>query len=238
MEKRILIEEDFSKFKEIAGDLKQFMPVLNEIKASFEGLEIGAFTNEVLKESFLLGPKKYIEIYLKNLNNQLDKWGAISIIRQNAIAGSEKLTERFKNAVADAKRFQPEIYSANRPKLPLKFISFEDGHFVISREDKEMILENYCRLYLETPEEIMLYEASKKLSEAFNEYLDFFNSTGIPSINKHYAGSHVLKYDEDAKKMVLYPGGIKAVASYKKRKAEFDSERNERNQKRIDAQKV
>ena len=152
--------------------------------------------------------------------------GAISIIRQNAIAGSEKLTERFKNAVADAKRFQPEIYSANRPKLPLKFISFEDGHFVISREDKEMILENYCRLYLETPEEIMLYEASKKLSEAFNEYLDFFNSTGIPSINKHYAGSHVLKYDEDAKKMVLYPGGIKAVATYKKRREEYDSFQN------------
>ena len=225
MKNRILIEEDFDKFKEIANDLKQFMPVLNEIKESFEGLEIGAFTNEVLKESFLLGPKKYINIYIENLNNQLDKWGAISVIRQNAIAGSEKLTERFQKAVDNAKRFYPEIYSANRPKLPLKFISFEDGRFVISREDKEMILENYCRIYLETPEEIMLYEASKKLSEAFNEYLEIFNSTGIPSINKHYSGSHVLKYDEDTKKMILHPGGIKALASYKKRKEEYDSMR-------------
>ena len=225
MKNRILIEEDFNKFKEIANDLKQFMPVLNEIKESFEGLEIGAFTNEVLKESFLLGPKKYINIYIENLNNQLDKWGAISVIRQNAIAGSEKLTERFQKAVDNAKRFYPEIYSANRPKLPLKFISFEDGRFVISREDKEMILENYCRIYLETPEEIMLYEASKKLSEAFNEYLEIFNSTGIPSINKHYSGSHVLKYDEDTKKMILHPGGIKALASYKKRKEEYDSMR-------------
>ena len=225
MKNRILIEEDFDKFKEIANDLKQFMPVLNEIKESFEGLEIGAFTNEVLKESFLLGPKKYIDIYIENLNNQLDKWGAISVIRQNAIAGSEKLTERFQKAVDNAKRFYPEIYSANRPKLPLKFISFEDGRFVISREDKEMILENYCRIYLETPEEIMLYEASKKLSEAFNEYLEIFNSTGIPSINKHYSGSHVLKYDEDTKKMILHPGGIKALASYKKRKEEYDSMR-------------
>lgn len=225
MKNRILIEEDFNKFKEIANDLKQFMPVLNEIKESFEGLEIGAFTNEVLKESFLLGPKKYIDIYIENLNNQLDKWGAISVIRQNAIAGSEKLTERFQKAVDNAKRFYPEIYSANRPKLPLKFISFEDGRFVISREDKEMILENYCRIYLETPEEIMLYETSKKLSEVFNEYLEIFNSTGIPSINKHYAGSHVLKYDEDTKKMILNPGGIKALASYKKRKEEYDSMR-------------
>ena len=225
MKNRILIEEDFDKFKEIANDLKQFMPVLNEIKESFEGLEIGAFTNEVLKESFLLGPKKYIDIYIENLNNQLDKWGAISVIRQNAIAGSEKLTERFQKAVDNAKRFYPEIYSANRPKLPLKFISFEDGRFVISREDKEMILENYCRIYLETPEEIMLYETSKKLSEVFNEYLEIFNSTGIPSINKHYAGSHVLKYDEDTKKMILNPGGIKALASYKKRKEEYDSMR-------------
>lgn len=237
MKNRILIEEDFNKFKEIANDLKQFMPVLNEIKESFEGLEIGAFTNEVLKESFLLGPKKYIEIYIENLNNQLDKWGAISVIRQNAIAGSEKLTERFQKAVDNAKRFYPEIYSANRPKLPLKFISFEDGRFVISREDKEMILENYCRIYLETPEEIMLYETSKKLSEAFNEYLEIFNSTGIPSINKHYSGSHVLKYDEDTKKMILHPGGIKALASYKKRKEEYDSDRNEKTKKRVDAQR-
>ena len=57
MEKRILIKEDLHLFRQIATDLKQFMPVLNETKASFECLEIGAFTNEIFKETVLLGPK-------------------------------------------------------------------------------------------------------------------------------------------------------------------------------------
>lgn len=226
MEKRILIKEDLHLFRQIATDIKQFMPVLNELKSSFEGLEIGAFTNEIFKETVLLGPKKYIEIYVKNLNNQLDKLGITSsVIRQNAIKDHENVIERFKKAVDDAKRFYPEIYSANRPKLTIKFISYEKGLFVISKEDKEMILENYCRIYLETEEEIKLYEVSQKLANAFNEYLEIFNTTGIQSINKHYAGSHVLKYDNETKRMIIYAEGVKGVSSYKRRREEYDSMR-------------
>ena len=67
MKKRILIKEDQERFVEISKDLKQFMPVLKEIKASFEALEIGEFTNEDFKKIVLLGPKNYMEIYIKNL---------------------------------------------------------------------------------------------------------------------------------------------------------------------------
>ena len=86
MENRILIKEDLEKFIEISKDLKQFKPVLNELKSSFEALQIGALTDKDFKQIILLGPTKHTEIYVKNLNNQLDKLGVVSsIIRQNAI---------------------------------------------------------------------------------------------------------------------------------------------------------
>ena len=221
MKNRILIKENTEQFKEITKDLKQFTPVLNELKSSFEALEIGALTNDTFKQIILLGASKQIESYIKDLNNQLDKQGITSsVIRQNAIKDHESVIERFKKAVNDAKKFYPEIYSANRPKLVLKFISYENG-FCISEEDKEMILESYCRIYLETEEEIKLFQVSQNLAEAFNEYLEIFNQTGIQSIDKHYSGSHVLKYDNDNNVMIINPEGVKGVSNYKKRRKEL-----------------
>lgn len=238
MEKRILIKEDLHLFRQIATDLKQFMPVLNEIKASFEGLEIGAFTNEIFKETVLLGPKKYIEIYVKNLNNQLDKLGITSsVIRQNAIKDHENVIERFKKAVDDAKRFYPEIYSANRPKLTIKFISYEKGLFVISEEDKEMILENYCRIYLDDDQEIEILETTKVLQENFNKYLDILSSSGINVFDKFLSLNHVLLINEEGKAEIKMEG-IKSISTWKKRHEAYILERNEKNQKRIDAQKI
>ena len=225
MEKRILIKEDQERFKEIAKDLKQFMPVLNEIKASFEALEIGEFTNETFKQIILLGHTKHIDIYVKNLNNQLDKAGiTIQIIRQNAIKDHEVVIERFKKAVNDAKRFYPEIYSANRPKLVLKFISYQDGVFVISKEDKEMILESFCRTYLETEEEIKFYEIVENLKESFNKYLDVYNTLGVPNSNSFLTITNIFKVDEN-RKFVIIPGNVKSLFSYKKRREEYDSMR-------------
>ena len=238
MKERILIKEDLHLFRQIATDLKQFMPVLKELKSSFEDLQIGAFTNETFKQIILLGHTKHIDIYVKNLNNQLDKAGiTIQIIRQNAIKDHEVVIERFKKAVNDAKRFYPEIYSANRPKLVLKFISYQDGVFVISKEDKEMILETFCRIYIDNEEEEKLLEVVEKLKEAFNEYLDFYKTTGIPNANNYLTISQVLRSDESGK-FTTDPMVVKNLVSYKKRKEELDFERNERNQKRIDAQRV
>lgn len=238
MEKRILIKEDQERFKEIAKDLKQFMPVLNEIKASFEALEIGEFTNEDFKKIVLLGPKKYIEIYVKNLNNQLDKLGiTISVIRQNAIKDHENVIERFKKAVDDAKRFYPEIYSANRPKLTIKFISYEKGLFVISKEDKEMILETFCRIYLDNDQEIEILETVKKLQEVFNQYMEILDNSGIKHFNKFLSLGDVFEITQEGKAEIKMEG-IKSIYSWKKRQEAYFLERNERNQKRIDAQKV
>lgn len=237
MEKRILIKEDLYLFKQIATDLKQFMPVLNEIKASFEALEIGAFTNEIFKETVLLGPKKYMEIYIQNLNNQLDKIGITnSIIRQNAIKDHEKVIERFKKAVDDAKRFYPEIYSANRPKLTLKFISFQGGLFIISKEDKEMILETFCRIYLDDDQEIEILETANELQKNFNKYLDILNSSGINVFDKFLSLNHIFIINEEGK-VEIKMEGVKSISTWKKRHEAHILERNERSKKRIDAQR-
>ena len=237
MKNRILIKEDQERFVEISKDLKQFMPVLKELKSSFEALEIGEFTNDTFKQIILLGASKQIESYIKDLNNQLDKQGVTSsIIRQNAIKDHESVIERFKKAVNDAKKFYPEIYSANRPKLVLKFISYENG-FCISEEDKEMILESYCRIYIDNEEESKLLEVVERLKEAFNEYLDFYKTTGIPNINSFLTITEVFKIDED-RKFITDPMVVKNLISFKKRHEAYTLERNERNQKRIDAQKV
>ena len=238
MENRILIKEDNNLFRQIAQDLKQFMPVLNELKSSFEALEIGALTDKDFKQIILLGPTKHMEIYVKNLNNQLDKAGIISsVIRQNVIKGNEIVIERFKKAVNDAKSFQPNTYATSRPKLVLKFISYQDGLFVISKEDKEMILETFCRTYLENDEEIKLLKTVEKLKEAFNEYLDFYKTTGIPNVNSFLAITEVFKIDED-RKFITDPIAVKNLVSFRKRHEAYILERNEKNQKRIDAQRV
>ena len=238
MEKRILIKEDLHLFRQIATDLKQFMPVLNEIKASFEALEIGAFTNEIFKETVLLGPKKHMEIYVKNLNNQLDKLGITSsVIRQNAIKDHENVIERFKKAVDDAKRFYPEIYTANRPKLTIKFISYEKGLFVISKEDKEMILETFCRIYLDDDQEIEILETAKELQKNFNKYLDILNSSGINVFDKFLSLNHIFIINEEGK-VEIKMEGVKSISTWKKRHEAHILERNERSKKRIDAQRV
>ena len=238
MEKRILIKEDQEKFKEIAKDLKQFMPFLNEIKASFEALEIGEFTNEDFKKIVLLGPKNYMEIYIQNLNNQLDKLGVtISVIRQNAIKDHKNVIERFKKAVDDAKRFYPEIYSANRPKLTIKFISYEKGLFVICKEDKEMILETFCRIYLDDDQEIEILETAKELQKNFNKYLDILNSSGINVFDKFLSLNHIFIINEEGK-VEIKMEGVKSISTWKKRHEAHILERNERSKKRIDAQKA
>lgn len=44
--------------------------------------------------------------------------------------------------------------------------------------------------------------------------LDVFSKTGIPSINHHYSGSHVLRYDDHMNQMIVNPEGVKRVSSY------------------------
>lgn len=217
MENKKLLKEDIHKFAEIASDLKQFIPHLNELKSSYEALEIGTFTNTVFKEIVLSGPTKSIETYVKSLTDQLDKIGITnSTIRENAIKNHEYVIERFKKALSDAKKFIPETYSANRPKLSLKYISVNDktGYFHISSHDKEMILESYCRIYLDREQEVKNFEKIESLRDCFNEYLEIAKSAKIQSYNKYLLLGHVLVINDEGKAEIS-PEGVKGLFGFK-----------------------
>lgn len=225
MKKRILIKENKGLFTEIAKDLKQFIPLLNELKSSYEALEIGPFTNDYYKELILLGPEKYVQKYIKSLNDQLDKMGVKnSIMRKNAIKDHESVIEKFRSSVLNAKRFNPETYSATRPKLTLKFISYEDG-FCISKVDKEMILETYCRIYLDNEEEIKIMDSIKALQLGFNQYLEILKNSGINGYNKFLLLGHVFKINNEGEAEIDFEG-VKYITSYKKRYQEHLSTLN------------
>lgn len=219
MENKKLLKEDIQKFAEISSDLKQFIPHLNELKSSYEALEIGTFTNTVFKEIVLSGPTKSIEAYVKSLTDQLDKIGIKnSIIRENAIKNHEHVIERFKKALFDAKKFAPETYSANRPKLSLKFISVNDktGFFHISSHDKEMILESYCRIYLDSKQEVKDFEVIERLRDTFNEYLEIVKSAKVQTHNKYLTLAHALIINNE-NKAEISPEGVKGLFGFKSR---------------------
>ena len=47
---RILIQENKNLLFEISSDLKQYLPHLDQVKKSYENLQLGNFSNEILKE--------------------------------------------------------------------------------------------------------------------------------------------------------------------------------------------
>lgn len=62
---RILIHENKNLLSEIKTDLKQYLPLLEKVKKSYEGLQLGNFTNDILKEIVNNGTRQ-IENYLMN----------------------------------------------------------------------------------------------------------------------------------------------------------------------------
>jgi signal transduction histidine kinase len=220
MENKKLIKEDKSLCNDITKDLRDFLPALNELKSSYEALEIGGFTDEKFKELISTGTFEIAEKYIKKLNDELDNSKIqSSLIRKNMTAESKTFIHKLNDSLHRLKIVKPAIYVENRPKLSLKHISFDEV-FLISDKDQEDILESHCRIYLENEDEIKVFEVVEKLESAFNEYLEIFNESGVPHVNKHYSASHVFRIN-DMGKLDIYPEGVKFLANYKRRAAEF-----------------
>lgn len=222
MEKRILIKEDKEKFNEISQDLKQFLPILNELKDSYEAFEIGPFNNEVFKKLLLVGSAEFEEKYIDKLNNELDALKiSSSIIRKNSIEGHKINIIKLQEVLQKVKSFRPRVISTEgRPVLKINQISF-DNKFHISEIDKENILDAFCRIYLEDENEIQNMEIVKNLQKAFNEYLEFVENADRGNYNKMGTLVYALKIDENGK-AAIYPEGFKNLCTYQKRKQEYE----------------
>lgn len=144
---RQLIHEDKELFEKIKKDLNAFSPLLVKMQNTYEGLEIGNFTNEVIQLLKNKGANPIEVAFYEYISTQLEASGVTSkIIRQNMINGSEPLFREFKTAFQNAKDFIPRQYGLDlRPVLDFAHISFKDenGLFIISQKSQDEILETY-----------------------------------------------------------------------------------------------
>jgi hypothetical protein len=167
---RILIAQDNSLFNEICSDLRQFKPLLESLKTIYESLEIGPFSSNIYKEIVYSGTNEISEKYKSSIESDIKSMGiSKSIIRDNIKSGSETILNKFIVYVNELKKFKPETFSREK-RLDLKNISFNEKGFVLTDQDRENILEDKCRIYIETDDEHELYASLLEFLDAYNEF--------------------------------------------------------------------
>ena len=223
--KRVLLQQNDSLLAEILTDLQQYRPVLNLVKQTYENLDIGSFDNAVLKqitENGIIGIEKTYfekcESDFKNMNT------SNQTIKQNALRGIDEVFNDFRGATNQFKKFKPETYSRTQYLKPSQ-ISFENGIFYISDEDRENIYENGCRIYLENEKEVELYDNINKLIEAYNNVsknlnelqfsFNFNQGKGLTGIQNVF-----LQVEENSISVV--PGSIKFASNFKENRLKYN----------------
>ncbi len=223
--KRVLLEQNENNFKEVLTDLQQYGPVLNLVKQTYENLDIGSFDNAVLKQitqNGIIGIEKTYfekcESDFKNMNT------SNQTIKQNVLNGIDEVFNDFRGATNQFKKFKPETYSRTQYLKPSQ-ISFENGIFYISDEDKESIYENGCRIYLENEKEVELYDNLNKLIEAYNNVsknlselqfnFNFNQGKGLTAIENVF-----LQVKENS--ISIVPGSIKFASNFNENRLKYN----------------
>ncbi len=166
---RILLHENKDLLFEICKDLKQYLPQLEQVKKTYENLQLGNFNDDILKQIVRSGTGQIEKQFNESLNDQVEKAGISNIIlRDNILKGSENLIFEFLEKIRELKRFKPETYS-RKNYLKLNVISFQNGTFYLSDENKTQILENECRIYIENEKEKELFDNLQNFIEAYNK---------------------------------------------------------------------
>lgn len=218
MTKRILLFEDKPLMNEICGDISQYLPLLKKVKTHYDNLEMGNFNNEIFKEIVLKGIIGIEANFTKYLEDQMKKMDVTnSVLKQNLLNGCKPLFQRFVDAVDQLKKFKPETYSRNIG-LKLKYISFIDEVFCLSNSDKEEILENDCRIYLENERELELHKDLTKFIEAFEKVSN--NLKNLKFAHNYRTGEEItaisntfLEFKND--KYSIIPGSIPFASRYR-----------------------
>ena len=182
--KRVLIYESRNLLGDIITDLSQFKPLLENVKTTYEKLELGNFTNETLKEITESNINAIDRKYFEKCESDFSKLNiSNTIIKENLMRGSNELFNMFLIASNNLRKFRPTTYSRKKVLRPHQ-ISFENDMFFVSNENKEQILESDCRIYLETEKEFELYNNLKNFIEAYNTVSENLNEL---QFNFHYS---------------------------------------------------
>lgn len=230
---KILLQENEALAAEICKDLKEFLPVLNELKQSFEKLELEPFSDSVFKELVKSGPTMFVNRYVTNLNTELDRLQITSaLMRGNAMASHSEQTEGLKEAVRKAKVFKPTLFvSSDRPPkalLSIDLITYSDAadRFYVSDDSIELIMERHCRIYAQTEQQVKFLGIVLGLKKAFDEYRSFLDDQGIlypahAPINTIALTLSSAKGEESK----IKAGSIISICKYKAAQEEYNRQR-------------
>lgn len=191
LKEKILIKQDNKAFDVIMSDLEKWKPVLEEVKSAFEGLQIGEFDNTRFLELVNENTDHSENLFKESLEVQLDALKINSkVLRENMIRGNDKVIARLLKAVKEMKMFVPLRSVSYRliAMLRLGSISYGKRGFNISKGERESIMEQSCRSYIETAEEKEIYDA---LIEACNGYGKFKKLIISHRYSKLYTGGMI-----------------------------------------------
>lgn len=216
--KRVLLHENTNLLVEICKDLNQYLPHLEQVKKTYENLQLGNFNDDILKEIVNSGTGQIEKLFNESLNDQIEKAGiSNTIVRDNLLKGSENLIFEFLEKCKTLKKFRPDTFSRNN-YLKLNVISFENGKFTLTDINKNQILENECRIYIENEKEKELFdnlknfvEAYDKLNENLNELqfrFSYNQGKGITAISNTFLEFRDNKYS-------IIAGSLKFATNYK-----------------------
>ena len=174
-QQRTLIHEDKDKLNAMLKDVDQMMPILKKIQSTYSDLEIGKLNNDIFQEILSKGTARIKREYLAKEEDQIKKAGITSTrLQKNMMNGADEVFEKFNSQVKMLKEFNAPRYGmTNTPLLPKSYItSFKNGGFAVLKEQREEILEEYCRTYLEGPEEHEAYQKAQDFISAFKSFKD------------------------------------------------------------------
>jgi hypothetical protein len=183
-EQRILIHQDDALLNDILRDLNVYITPLNNLKDAYEALQLGDFSDKVLKQLTTKGIDEIVTTYRKSLNDNLDSTGVVNtILRTIALQGSEEPVSNLHRALKEALNAKPEpkggiSSSARTQLLLLPDISFKNGQFGVF--DQESILERHCRIYVEDKKSREIYFNLLKVQESLQDYVKWVNDLGLP----------------------------------------------------------
>lgn len=216
-----LLSENKELLSEILTDLKQFKPHLEEVKRTYEKLELGNFTNDVLKVITTKNINEIDKQYFEKCESDFSILNVSNaLIKDNLMKGSHELFNEFLTASNNLRKFRPETYSRSAQLKPAQ-ISFENETFFCSELDQENILEVHCRIYIETDKEKKLLESLTNLKQAFDVIF-----TDLESMNFDFRGQFknmasierlFFMCDHHTGQIEVNAGGIKYASQFEKR---------------------
>lgn len=218
---RKLLNQDDSLLKAILSDLPQFKTPGRELVEAYEDLKLSEFSNDILDELKTKGASGIQARYSKQASDDISRMGIQNETLKNAMLSNidgpiKNLSQAWSNLLA----FQSTTYGGRNEKLELRFITYENGSFVVNADNKEKILDEYCRIYLAPGVATELYETLEKMIAPYQDYVRIMKSMNLN--NELRLESTMLSLDrfftnKGSSEMKVTPTAVEGVMAYKGR---------------------